>query len=365
MTYSPPVLDLDPTGINPNNRVVNEPHTLSNRPTRSIAPKKGPFFAQSITVQHGGTVYARGQDYQLVELHQEATLKYGKEICSVILIINKDIPTNVTIGYQALGGHFTNAGFNDSIANLYQSVINDNRPVDWSNIFNKPTEFNPAIHRHLLEDVYGFEAVVDGLERIKRAITLGQTSIVLEIVNALISKFKRIELPKVLPSSKLMQYDAFLYFITRRKMLHNIWIDQTEENWVKGQVGRFQIDTSGYPVGTTLYWSFYKENNANVALFSIKEGTVVGNGGIVDVSVYVPSSILISEPNIYIGVKDDISADEFKAVTYVVDVDEVVTSTSGYGYMLMSSLEVHEHEKHITYYDSTDELRLWYTLSNY
>ena len=182
MPYNVTVLDLDITGTNPANKIADEPHTLApGLQVRSIAPNLGPFFGESIIVKNSsGVTLTRGTDYQLVELHQEATLKYGKEIFSVILIINSAVSSNVTITYQALGGHYT---YNDNaIINLYNTVITDNRPVNWTNVLNKPDQYPPSVHSHLLEDVFGFEAVVDYLERIKRAITLGQTSIILAIL---------------------------------------------------------------------------------------------------------------------------------------------------------------------------------------
>lgn len=185
MPYNVTVLDLDITGTNPANKIVDEPHTLApGLQVRSVAPNLGPFFGESIIVKNdSGVVLTRGTHYQLVELHQEASLKYGKEIFSVILIINTTVSSNVTVTYQALGGHYT---YNDnSIVNLYNAVITDNRPVNWANVINKPDQYPPTIHNHLIEDIYGFEAVVDYLERIKRAITLGQTSIVLEIIREL------------------------------------------------------------------------------------------------------------------------------------------------------------------------------------
>jgi len=154
-------------------------------------------------------------------------LKFGKEISSVILIINNQLGPNFTITYQVLGGHYT---YDDStIANLYQSVISDNRPVDWINVVNKPIEYPPTLHRHLLDDLYGFEPIVDYLERIRRAITLGQTDIILSILNEIYTKFTPQELPKVVPHSRVLTYDAFLHFITYKKLINKINIRFTED----------------------------------------------------------------------------------------------------------------------------------------
>ena len=362
MAYNQVVLELDITGKNINNKVIDEPHVLSNRPTRSIASNFGPFFAEGLLVKDGVNELDRGVHYQIVELHQEATLRYAKEIASVILIIDKNVSSNVTITYQALGGHYS---YNDTaIANMYQSVINDNRPVDWVNLFNKPTEFNPSIHRHLLDDVFGFEPVVDLLERIKRAITLGQTSVVLEIVNSLLSKFTGQEILKILPSNKLIQYDALLYFLSRRKILNNIWVDKKDQIWVKGQSVVIQVDTSGYPVGTTLYWELYKPN-LNIALFTSKKGEFKTNDGITDISLYIPSADNVVESPIYLGIKEHPEEEDFKAVTYTLDIEEHKSTDSLYGRLLFSGQDENDQSMYVGDIVNNDELRLWYQLSNY
>lgn len=362
MPFNQVSLDLDITGLNPDNRISDEPHTLSNRPVRSIAPIYGPFFGESLIVKSGASILSRGSDYQIVELHQEATLLYGKEIASVILIINPNIPSNVTITYQALGGYYIYS--NTAIANMYQSVINDNRPVDWTNVFNKPTGFNPTIHRHLLEDIYGFEPIVDYLERIKRAITLGQTTVVIEIINSLLSKFKCRELPKCLPNNKLIQYDALLYFLSRRKILNNIWVDKKDCIWYKGDSAVVQIDTSGYPVDTTLYWEFYKPE-MNVGTFSVKRGSFKTNGGIKEIQIYVPADTDTVEYPLYLGIKESPLDEDFKAITYLIDIKEHISTDYIYPHFLNNALKFKGTNALLAFIADDDERRLYYTLSKH
>jgi len=362
MPFNIPKLCLDIIGTNQDNKIVDEPHTLSNKPTRSIASSYGPFFAASLIVKDGATVLQRGMDYQIVELHQEATLKYAKEISSVILIINPQVSGTVSITYQALGGHYC---YDDtSIANMYQSVINDNRPVDWSNVFNKPDEYPPTIHRHLLEDVYGFEPVVDYLERIRRALTLGQTSVVVAIVNSLLSKWRIRELPKCLPNSKIVQYDAMLYFLSRRKILNNIWVDTVDDYWIKGNSHEIQVDTSGYPVGTTLYWEFWRPEG-NIGLFSHINEPFKTNGGIKNISIYVPCETNVVIEPLYIGIKENLDDIDYKAVTYLIEIRENVSTTTNYSQLMFNNQDEHDDSLFFGDYSSDDELRLWYTLNYY
>jgi hypothetical protein len=358
MTYDKGPLPLDKTGTNPDNLVLGEPHTLSSRPTRSIAPNHGVFFADSLVLRSGAKIWNnRGYDYQIVELHQEATLLFGRELCSVVLVLNQEIPSDVTIDYQALGGHY--AKNDKAISNLYQSVIQDNRQVDWNNVFNKPTEFNPSIHRHLLDDVYGFEPVVDYLERIKRAITLGQTGVVLSIIDSLLGTFKCKELPKVLPSTKMVGYDAMLYFLSRRKLLGNIWVETTECDWHKGSEGIIRVDTSGYPVGTTLYWEFYSPDGP-VALFNARSHAFVTDGGIMELRIYVPAESYAANENLYIGIKENPLDEDYKAVTYRINIKEAFTSTSAYGYMVYANLGEENYDNLVASIAQDEERRLFY-----
>ena len=163
---------LDPTGLNPDNLVIAEEHQTTANSVRAVAPNSGAFFAESMLVYDGdtNTQLTVGTDYKCVELLQDATLKYGKEICVLLLIINPAVSSSVTITYQAVGGQFQYDG--SAIANLYETVIKDNRPVDWENVLNRPLEYPPTMHNHLLEDVYGFEPVVAAIERVRNAIVL-------------------------------------------------------------------------------------------------------------------------------------------------------------------------------------------------
>lgn len=162
----------DGTGTNPDNAVVGEIKTLSNRAIRAVAPLYGPFFTQSLVIYDdvNNRQLVRGVDFQVVELLQSASLRFGKEICQLILIINSNVNERVRYNYQTLGGLFQNSM--DNLVNLYETVMADNRPVDWTNVLNKPTQYPPALHQHMLMDIYGFEPVVVELERIRNAIVL-------------------------------------------------------------------------------------------------------------------------------------------------------------------------------------------------
>lgn len=166
---------LDPTGVSTNNKVEGEPHTLSARPIRAIAPLYGAFFTESIVVKEvaTGNTLVKNTDYYCSELYQVPSANYGKEICSIILIINSNIQPDITIDYQALGGPWSYS--QQAIVQMLDNLNIDDRPVTWDDIINKPEAFAPLPHLHDAGDVYGFEYVVAGLERLRQAILLGDS----------------------------------------------------------------------------------------------------------------------------------------------------------------------------------------------
>ena len=164
---------LDPTGRSPNNLVVGEEHTLSDNHIRVVVPIYGPVFAESFTLMDLGTrvPLVRGTDYDVAELLQDPTLQFGKEIVQLALIKNPSVTNKISITYQSLGGNYQNNS--PSIGTALETLLTDDRPVDWkTHVLDKPHQYNPSPHVHLLEDVVGFGPLVVSLERVAQAITL-------------------------------------------------------------------------------------------------------------------------------------------------------------------------------------------------
>lgn len=357
MPYNLVRLELDITGKNPDNKIIDEPHTLTTNQVRSIAVNYGPFYAESVIVRNGATVYVRGSDYQIVELHQEATLKYGKEISSVILILNPSISSPVTVTYQALGGHYC---YDDSaIANLYQSVINDNRPVDWVNVIDKPEQYPPTLHRHLVDDLYGFESVVDYLERIKQAITLGQVDVVLEIIKGLLFRYTCKELPKVIPLNKILTYDAFLHFITYKKLINQVSVRYKDCQQYLGDSFSVEIDSTGYPSNQTLYLEFYSSEINKGKLFDNLQYKVTTNNGTQVFRYYLPTMNYIMGVPLYMGIKINPDDQEYTAVTYLANVPPIKTTTLMKQYLLFKDKKTDTPEVMYLEDDELDEKHVY------
>lgn len=163
---------LDPTGTDPDNKVIGEEHTLPNRPIRALAPNYGLFFTESVVLIDLNTQQPlTSSQFRCVEMQELPTARYAKEICSVILIEDTAVSNNVALTYQALGGEYS---YNSqALVDMVNHMDTENRPVNWPNILNKPAGYNPAPHYHDSGDIYGFEYVVHALDRLRQAVFIG------------------------------------------------------------------------------------------------------------------------------------------------------------------------------------------------
>jgi len=249
---------LDPTGINPDNAVYGEVHTLSNRQIRAVAPTYGPFFTESLMVFDNLTnqLLVRGTDFQCVELLQEATVKFGKEIAQVVLILNQTVSDTVRISYQTLGGLYQNE--TSGIANLYETFLLDDRAVDWVNVLNKPYQYPPTLHQHLLQDVYGFEPVVIALERIRNAIVLSDVPAFEALIEWVKARMRDVvteeEIDNITPVNKFITFDKLLYALDKLNF-NAITLTPTVANVTNGSNLIIKLSSTALPDNTTLYWT--------------------------------------------------------------------------------------------------------------
>lgn len=164
---------LDLTGVRPENRVHNEQHTIPRERSRGFAPNYGAFYTKSLVVRHVDTGYTLIPtiDYIALHLYEKASKASGQEVCAGILIVNEHLNGTFAVDYQVIGGEFSCNS--DAIEELIAALELDNRPVHWGDLLGKPEEFPPSPHLHDIDDLYGFEFVIEALERIRAAILLG------------------------------------------------------------------------------------------------------------------------------------------------------------------------------------------------
>ena len=164
---------LDLTGTNPDNLVSNEPHTAPREYARGFGVNYGAFYTKSVRIIHvaTGRTLVKGTDYICLELIEDAFRASGQEVCAAIQITNEQLDGEFLVTYQAIGGEFST---NISVINaLLEALALDNRAVKWGDILGLPDTYPPSSHLHSVDDLYGFEYMVEALERIRSAILLG------------------------------------------------------------------------------------------------------------------------------------------------------------------------------------------------
>lgn len=173
------MLKLDLSGTSVHNRIINEKHKLERIPDkkdRIICPKYGSYYVESLSIRDDNTSrpLIQGEDY-LVAYHDPDFSKLtGKDIESLIIIINESVSENVRISYQALGGKLTIE--RDFLYEELQGVDESTMTYSFYDIIGTPTEYpGDADHPHEWWQIYGFDSLIENLEMLYRAISAGRT----------------------------------------------------------------------------------------------------------------------------------------------------------------------------------------------
>lgn len=264
---------LDPTGVNANNAVFGELQTLTQLQIRAVSPTYGPFFTESVKIFDHVTnrELVRGEEFKFVEVLQDATMKFGKEIAQLVLIINPDVSSQVRINYQVLGGLYQKS--TQALVNIYNTFLQDDRPVDWINVLNKPYEYPPTLHRHLLEDIYGFEPVIVALERIRNAITLSDVpafeALISWIRNNVVSE-EEINIGE--PNQKYVTFERLLYSLQNLNF-NAITLTPSKSFFGAGDILKVDLSSTNFEEPVVLYWTI-EHQNTEASNFGTTSGVI-------------------------------------------------------------------------------------------
>lgn len=166
---------LDLTGKSTDNLVLNEPHDLSQNAgndLRAFVLNNGSFYTRDLVVRNAdGDRLEKNTDYIATYLYEAASKRTGLEVCGALVIKNPNVSSTVYVDYQCVGGDY--AQNTDALNQVLAALDEDDQPVEWGNITGKPKDYRPGEHFHALWELYGFEYMVDELERITQAIMVG------------------------------------------------------------------------------------------------------------------------------------------------------------------------------------------------
>ena len=165
-----PTLKLDLTGVAGDNKIISEEHELYTAPKRLVVLKYGSFFKTGLAIVSASTNADLTEDqYLLMELHQDATLKTGKDVFNVIVITDETLTGSVLVSYQALGGPYCQ--HNEQLIAWYNEHASQTTSVDWKDITDKPSQYKPSHHKQHSRDLFGAEHIVKELKRLEVSIT--------------------------------------------------------------------------------------------------------------------------------------------------------------------------------------------------
>lgn len=167
---------LDYTGLATSNLIQNEPHVLASQQLRAIAPTYAPFFAKNVVIKDAATnTNLTTSQYKVITLitAPSAIADVGNEVYGLIVITDQSVSSNITITYQTVGGDYC-VGF-DSLAELLNNLLADNRPVNYNALDNLPANFPPITHEHTISGTVGWEVVATMLEQLKQTLMVGDS----------------------------------------------------------------------------------------------------------------------------------------------------------------------------------------------
>lgn len=166
---------FDPTGTAITNKIVGELQTLSPGADTDfffIIPNASPFFRESLNIVDNttGIPLVEGVDYLCSHKFLAASRSIGSDIYGSITILNKQRAGVIRLtSYQTLGGAWTlNA---TQIATLLAVTEYNPLITTWDQIQDLPYQFPPINHDFSLDDLKGFDTLVDAVYGLALAVT--------------------------------------------------------------------------------------------------------------------------------------------------------------------------------------------------
>lgn len=170
---------FDTTGLSPANRIVDEPHTLTeiNSSTyRIIIPEFAPFYLDNFQLKHVSltgvvTPLIADVDYYLCLPYIGATRSIGKFVYGGATLVNSYVNGHISVTYQTLGGTWT-ADRLYVLERLADMMYNP-KITSWDVVTNIQEIFPPINHDQQFDYVYGQQELIEAINQLAVAILQG------------------------------------------------------------------------------------------------------------------------------------------------------------------------------------------------
>lgn len=147
---------------NPENEVEDEPFKVdAGKFTRVIVPRHAPFFVKSLKLKYpNGEPMILDEDYEIFRIMPRLTGLAAEPVACMVTLKKPEITAGL-ISYHVVGEFPL---LDSAMLQLIVDAINDDRPVYWENLQNKPSVFPPTLHAHsVLYDIICLQDTIEFL----------------------------------------------------------------------------------------------------------------------------------------------------------------------------------------------------------
>lgn len=209
-TVNPNRYPLDYTGTASTNKIAGESVTTTTRKIRVFIPSAAPYFVSSMRIVDAadGKVLndTQWKPYYVVQA-ATALAGQGQVVCVAVAVIDQAVSNNLTIDYQTVGSDYV-TGY-DSILQLLNAVLVDDRPVTYPNVLDAPSAYATGAHLHTTNGTLGWEYLITMLEQLKMTMLLGDTvnkDAVLKYIDTVLAGSNAVTASELSPTSSFGQH---------------------------------------------------------------------------------------------------------------------------------------------------------------
>lgn len=170
-----PVYAFDPNGINQNNIIRNERHTVTiknNYDFNYIVPDYAPFFVNdfkmyTLTQQGAKNYMVEGVDYVFGFRFIQATMRAGKVLYGSVQFINRKFSGDVYLEYRTVGGIWNIDA--QKINHILSEWMHNPVTTSWEQVADLPQQFPVIEHTHDINKMPGIEELIAEVRKLGSA----------------------------------------------------------------------------------------------------------------------------------------------------------------------------------------------------
>lgn len=161
-----PLYGLDLTGKNPDNLVTREYYRRTDPSSqKGFVLRHGPFYTESLVLtKPNEELMVEGEHYEIFGIATALTAFVQDKEVAMLIVLKDETITEWFASYQVVG-HF--GVINRDLINMVEGALEDDRPVYYRNIKNKPLWFPPELHQHDIRyEIHSFQDIIELIKRI-------------------------------------------------------------------------------------------------------------------------------------------------------------------------------------------------------